>query len=156
MGDVMGMNDQIELLSATEYSIIEEALWKLVRQYPRQLGDPDVKAEYDALGKNTSLSVFVYGGRYKSRNVLGGFTAEVTFRVEYKSFPTSSDLRIKSQAFVGRIMRWLENTKDLPLLTDGRTITKITASGAVPYKDETGTDKSTVYAADAVMEYEVD
>lgn len=150
------MNDQIELLSATEYSTVAEALLKLVQKYPRQVGDPDVKAEYDALGKNTSLSVFVYGGRYKSRNVLGGFTAEVTFWVEYKSFPTSSDLRIKAQAFVGRIMRWLENTRDLPLLTDGRMITKITASGAVPYKDETGTDKSTVYAADAVMEYEVD
>lgn len=147
------MDERIEPLSATEYNIIEEALWKLVRQYPRQLGDPDVKVEYDALGKNTSLSVVVYGGRYKGRNVIGGFTAEVTFRVEYKSFPTSSDLRIKSQAFVGRIMRWLENTRDLPLLTDGRAITKITASGAVPYKDETGTDKSTVYAADAVMEY---
>lgn len=50
-------------------------------------------------------------------------------------------------------MRWLENTKDLPLLTDGREITKITASAAVPYKDETGQDTSTVYAAAAVMEY---
>lgn len=150
------MNDQIELLSATEYDTVEKALWELVKQYPRQVGDPNVTAEYDALGGNKSLSVFVYGGRYKSRNVLGGFTAEVTFRVEYKSLPTSSDLRIKAQAYVGRIMRWLENTRDLPLLTDGRTITKIMASGAVPYKDETGTDKSTVYAADAVMEYEVE
>lgn len=148
------MNDQIELLSATEYSIIEEALWKLVRQYPRQLGDPDVKAEYDALGANKSLAVFVLGGRYKSRNVLGGFTAEINFQVAYKSSPTTSNLRIDAQAYVGRIMRWLENTRDLPLLTDGRTITKITTSGAVPYKDETETDKSTVYAADAVMEYE--
>lgn len=150
------MEERIEPLSATEYDTVEKALWELVKKYPRQIGDPNVKAEYDALGANRSLSVSVYGGRYKSRNVLGGFTAEVTFRVEYKSNPTSSELRIDSQAFVGRIMRWLENTRDLPLLTDGREITKITASGAVPYKDETGQDKSTVYAADAVMEYEVD
>ena len=74
----------------------------------------------------------------------------------YKSNPKTSPQRINSQAFVGRIMRWLENTKDLPLLTDGRMITKITASGASPYKDETGQDKNTVYAADAVMEYEKD
>lgn len=147
------MEERIEPLSATEYDTVEKALWELVKKYPRQIGDPNVKAEYDALGANRSLSVSVYGGRYKSRNVLGGFTAEVTFRVEYKSNPTSSELRIDSQAFVGRIMRWLENTRDLPLLTDGREITKITASGAVPYKDETGQDKSMVYAADAVMEY---
>lgn len=147
------MNDQIELLSATEYSIIEEALWKLVRQYPRQLGDPDVKAEYDALGANKSLAVFVDGGRYKQHYISGGFTAEINFRVAYKSNPTTSNLRIDAQAYVGRIMQWLENTKDLPLLTDGRVITQIETSTAVPYKDETGTDKSTVYAATAVMEY---
>lgn len=150
------MTEQIELLSATEYDTVEKALWELVKDYPRQVGDPSVKAEYDALGANKSLSVSVLGGRYKSRNVIGGFTAEVTFRVAYKSNPTTSDLRIDAQAFVGRIMRWLENTKDLPLLTGGRTITRITASGAVPYKDETGQDKSTVYASDAAMEYEVD
>ena len=149
------MNDQIELLSATEYSIIEEALWKLVRQYPRQLGDPDVKAEYDALGANKGLAVFVVGGRKKSSNVLGGFTAEINFYVAYKSSPTTSNLRIDALSFVGKIVQWLENVKDLPRLTDNRTITKITARG-VPYKDETGTDKSTVYAADATMEYEVD
>lgn len=152
------MNEQtnIESLSATEYDIIEKALWELVKQYPKDQGDPNVIAQYDELDTKSSLAVFVLGGRYKSRNVLGGFTAEINFRVAYKSSPQTSPQRINSQAFVGRIMRWLENTKDLPLLTNGRTITKITASVAIPYKDETGQDKSTVYAADAVMEYEVE
>lgn len=144
---------KIEPLSATEYDIIEKALWELVKQYPKEQIDPDVTAQYDELGAGVSLAVLVDGGRYKSHNVLGGFTAEVNFRVAYKSNPKTSPQRINSQAFVGRIMRWLENTKDLPLLTDGRVITKITASGAVPYKDETGQDKSTVYAAPATMEY---
>lgn len=147
------MNQNIELLSATEYSTVAEALLKLVRQYPRQLGDPDVKAEYDALGANKSLAVFVDGGRYKQHYISGGFTAEINFRVAYKSQPQTSDQRIDRQAYIGRIMRWLENTRDLPLLTDGRVITQIETSTAVPYKDETGTDKSTVYAATAVMEY---
>lgn len=147
---------KIEPLSATEYDIIEKALWELVKQYPKEQIDPDVTAEYDELKSGLSLAVFVDGGRYKSHNVLGGFTAEVNFRVAYKSDPRTSPQRINSQAFVGRIMRWLENTKDLPLLTDSRVITKITASGIVPYKDETGQDKSTVYVAPAVMEYEKD
>ena len=148
--------DHIEPLSATEYDVIERALWDLVRSYPLQTGDPDVVADYDALGADKSLAVFVLGGRCKKRNVLGGFTAEINFRVAYKSNPRNSPQRIDRQAFVGRIMRWLENTKDLPKLTGGRTITKITAGGAVPYKDETGKDNSTVYAADAVMEYETE
>lgn len=150
------MEDQIEPLSAIECDTVEKAVWELVKQYPHQNGDPDVKAEYDALGASKSLSVSVIGGRYIKKNVLGGFTAEVTFRVAYKGMPTTSDLRLKAIAFVGRIMRWLENTKELPRLTNGRTITKITAGGAVPYKDETGQDKNTVYVANAVMEYEAD
>lgn len=149
---------KIEPLSATEYDIIEKALWELVKQYPsdEKKGDPDVTAQYDELGADVSLAVLVDGGRYKSHNVLGGFTAEVNFRVAYKSNPKTSPQRINAQAFVGRIMRWLENTKDLPLLTGGRVITKITATNAVPYKDDTGQDKSTVYVAAAVMEYEAD
>lgn len=41
-------------------------------------------------------------------------------------------------------------------MTDRREITKITAYGVVPYKDETGQDTSTVYAAAASMEYKKD
>lgn len=144
---------KIEPLSATEYDIIEKALWELVKQYPKEQIDPDVTAQYDELDAGVSLAVLVDGGRYKSHDIIGGFTAEVNFRVAYKSNPKTSPQRINSQAFVGRIMRWLENTTDLPLLTDGRKITKITASTAVPYKDETGHDASTVYAAPATMEY---
>lgn len=145
-----------EPLSTAECETLEKALWELVKQYPKEQIDPDVTAQYDELDAGVSLAVLVDGGRYKSHNVIGGFTAEVNFRVAYKSNPKTSPQRINSQAFVGRIMRWLENTNDLPLLTGGRTITKITASSAVPYKDETGQDTSTVYAAPAVMEYEKD
>lgn len=148
------MSDQIERLSATEYDIIGNALWNLVKDYPRTMEDPDIPpAQYDALGVDSSLAVLVDGGRYKKRNVLGGFTAEVNFRVAYKSLPTTSPGRIDAQAFVGRIVSWLETTEDLPRLTGGRIITKITAQ-TLPYKYESETDKSIVYAADVVMEYE--
>lgn len=149
---------KIEPLSATEYDIIEKALWELVKQYPsdEEKGDPDVTAQYDELDTGVSLGVFTLPGGRKKPDVTGGFTAEISFRVAYKSNPKTSPQSINAQAFVDRIMRWLENTKDLPLLTDRRRITKITASNVLSYKDETGQDKSTVYAADAVMEYEAD
>lgn len=146
------MNDQIELLSATEYSTIAEALLKLVQKYPRQIGDPKVTAEFDALKASQSLAVFIVGGRVKKRNVLGEFTAEVNFSIAYKSSPTSSEQRIDRQEFVGEIVKWLENVRDLPMLTDNRTITKITAVG-VPYKSDADGKGNETYAADAVMEY---
>ena len=77
-------NEQIELLTATEYDTVAEALLELVRQYPDQIG---IKAEYDALGESKSLAVLIAGGRVKKRDVLGGFTAEVNFSVAYKSQP---------------------------------------------------------------------
>ena len=151
------MSDQAEALSSKEYDIIEAALWELVKQYPRKPDDPQETAQYDALGADSSLAVFTLpSGRYKSHNVLGGFTAEIGFRVAYKSNPKTSPQRIDAQAYVGRIMTWLGGIKNWPKLTGGRTITKITASSVLPYKDETGADKSTVYAADAVLEYESD
>ena len=151
----MPMNNQIEPLSAKEYEVINDALWELVKSYPRTFEDPSVVAQYDALGAQSSLAVLVDGGRYKKHNVLGGFTAEVNFRVAYKSSPTTSPDRIDSQAFVGRIVAWLESTRDLPPLTGGRSITKITMQTS-PRKYESETDKSIVYAADVVMEYEAD
>lgn len=147
----MSEQTKIEPLSETEYDIIEKALWELVKQYPREQIDPDVEVRYGELDAGTSIAVAANGGKYTGHDIVGGFTAEVSFSVIYKSSPKNSPQRINSQSFVGRIMRWLENTKDLPLLTDGRVITKITASGT--YDGGTMQDKSTVYAADAVMEY---
>lgn len=146
---------KIEPLSATECETLGKAMWELIKQYPRQDNDPDVVAQYDELGADVSLAVLVLGGRYKKKYVNGSFVGEATFRVAYKSNPKTSPQRINSQAFVGRIMQWLEHMESLPKLTDNRTITKITASGTgeLPYKDDMGQDKSTVYAAEAVMEY---
>lgn len=148
-------SNTLEQFSTTEFETVGKALWELVKQYPRDEDDPI--PQYDALGSDTSLAVLTLsGGGYKSRNVQGGFTATMNFRVAYKSMPSSSPQRIDSQAFVGKIMNWLENVKELPRLTDNRVITKITASNVIPYMDETGNDNSVVYAADATMEYEAE
>ena len=45
---------------------------------------------------------------------------------------------------------------NLPRLTGNRTITKITAGGSFSDVEEVEGDKSTVFAANVVMEYEVE
>ena len=148
--------EQIEHLSTAEYDVIGRALWELVKQYPRQPCDPDVTAQYDFQDADNPLAVFVLGGTYKSRDITGGFTAEISFRVAYRSLPETSGQRIDAQAFVGRIMSWLERVKDLPLLSEGRKVTEITASSTIPYqkeKEEKEEDEGIVYIADAVMQY---
>lgn len=144
------MSEKIELLTGTECSTVAEALYELVQKYPQKNGDP--KIEFDALGTNKSLAVFVAGGRYKKKYVSGSFTAEVNFSIVYKSQPRTSVQRIDRQEFVGGIVQWLEHTKDFPLLTGNRTITKITAVG-MPYKSDADDKGNEIYAADAVMEY---
>lgn len=143
------MGERIEPLSTTECKTIADALYKLVNECPERGG---LKAEFDALGANKSLAVFVVSGRYKQRFISGGFAAEVNFSVGYKSQPKTSEQRLDRQEFVGEIVMWLENAEDLPRLTDNRTITKIAAVG-VPYKGEVEKDGNITYYADAVMEY---
>lgn len=143
------MGERIEPLSTTECKTIADALYKLVNECPERGG---LKAEFDALGANQSLAVFVVSGRYKKKYVSGSFSAEVTFSVGYKGYSNTSDQRIDQQEFVGEIVTWLESAEDLPRLTDNRTITKINALG-VPYKGEAEKNGSITYYADAVMEY---
>lgn len=147
---------QTEYLSAVEFDIMGKALWELVKQYPRQPCDPDVIAQYDFLDADHPLAVFVLGGTYKSRDIAGGFTAEIRFRVAYRSLPETSGQHIDAQAFVGRILSWLEGAKDLPRVAGGRKVTEITASDTIPYrrkKEENETYEGVIYVADAVMQY---
>lgn len=155
--------ERIDPLSATEYAIVEDSLegviWALVQKYPARdkPGYENVYFEYDFLESVRSLAVFILpGGRYKKKNVLGGFTAEINFRIAYRSNPTDSDRRINAQKFVGDIMKWLEEVRPLPQLTDGRVITDIRSLNAIPFLIESGEAEGTIYAADAVMEYEKD
>lgn len=74
----------------------------------------------------------------------------------YQSFPKTNTQMINAQAVVDDIAGWLEDIQNLPSMTGNRTITKITTSGSFSDVIEVEGDKSTVYAADAVMEYEVE
>ena len=143
--------EKIQPLYATEYKAVGKALLMLLSECPYL---PDAPLKYQSIDEKVSVGLFTLpGAKYLRQEIDGGFVAQVRFQVAYKSFPTTNEQRSESQEVIDRIMAWLENTAELPLLTDGRRITSITASNSVPYKDATGEDTSITFAADAVMEY---
>lgn len=149
------MSENVELLSKSEYESVGEMLLNLIAICP--FIPEGLTPQYQSIETDESIGIFTLpGSKYLKKNVMGGFTARVNFRVAYKSFPTGNGERIKSQSVVDKIMGWLEKVNELPKLSGERTITKITASDSVPYTDDTGSDKSTIFAADAVMEYEAE
>lgn len=146
------MSDNVELLDRKEYETVGRALFDLLASYPHI--PEGIVPQYQSIGKKESLGMFTLpGSKYLRWEISGGFTAQVNFQIAYKSFPATNSQRLESQTVVDNIMAWLENIKTLPSLTDGRVITKITASNSIPYTDSTGQDNSVTFAANAVMEY---
>lgn len=149
------MSEEIkERLSKTEYDRIGDMLLELFGDCPYIPKDAKIKYNSKDVGK--CVYIITAGGNIKSRNVLGGFTAELTIQVAYQSFPQGNGQMINAQAVVDNITRWLEDIQNLPKLTENRTITKITAGGSFPDVEEVEGDKATVFAANVVMEYEVE
>ena len=143
-----------ERLSKTEYDKVGEMLLELIAECPYI--PKDAKIKYNALEVGKCVSISTVGGNIKKRNVLGGFTAELVMRIMYQSFPKTNAQMINAQAVVDDIAGWLEDIQNLPSMTGNRTITKITTGGSFSDVIEVEGDKSTVYAADAAMEYEVE
>ena len=149
------MSETVEFLSKTEYDTVGEMLLNLIAQCPHI--PEGLTPQYQNIKADESIGIYTLpGAKYLKKNVMGGFTAQVKFQVAYKSFPTGNGERINSQSVVDKIMEWLEKVNELPTLSGNRVITKITASNSVAYTDSTGEDRSTTFAADAVMEYEAE
>ncbi|MCM1219815.1 MAG: hypothetical protein NC548_35540 [Lachnospiraceae bacterium] len=155
------MSEEIkERLSKTEYDKVGEMLLELINDCPHIPKDLQGKAggiQYQSMGADKCIGILTLpGAKYIHKNVLGGFTAQLSFQIAYKSNPTNNRGRIDAQAVVDNIMDWLEDVTHLPSLSGGRTITKITASSSFATVSEVEGDSSTIFVADAVMEYEVD
>lgn len=155
------MSEEIkEQLTKQEYDKVGDMLLELIGECPKVPEDLKDKEEgilYQSMSTGRCLGIITLpGAKYVKKNVLGGFTAQVSFQIAYKSLPTTNQQRIDAQNTVDQITGWLEDVKGLPGLTGSRTVTKITASSSFASKDDVGDDKSVVFVADAVMEYEVE
>lgn len=148
-----------ESISSQEYEKVGQMLLELVSEcpyVPENIKNKPGGIQFQNKGTETGVFILANSGNIKSRNVLGGFTATLNIQVAYQSFPTTNMQRINAQDVVDKIMGWLEEVKELPQLTGNRTITSITASSSFAVVEDVGEDKSTVFVADAVLEYEAE
>lgn len=146
------MKEEIkERLSKTEYDKVGEMLLELIAECP--FIPKDAKVKYNSLEVGKCVSISTAGGSIKKKNVLGGFTAELTVQVLYQSFPTTNSQMINSQSVVDNITSWMEDVENLPYLSKNRKVTKITASPSFSDVIEVGGDKSTVYVSNLTLEY---
>ena len=155
------MSEEVkEQLSKQEYDKVGEMLLELIKvcpEVPQDLKDKEEGILYQSMSTERCLGIITMpGAKYVKKNVQGGFTAQVNLQIAYKSSPKTNDQRINAQNTVDQIMGWLEDVKGLPSLTGGRTVIKIMAESSFASKDEVGNDKSVVFVANAVMEYEVE
>lgn len=148
------LEENKERLSKTEYDKIGDMLLELMGDCPYIPKDAKIKYNSKDVGK--CVCIFTTGGSIKSKNVLGGFTAELTMQIAYKSSPKGNGAMIDAQDVLEKITGWLEDFDNLPKLTNNRTITKITAGASFPAVEDVEGDNATVYASNVVMEYEVD
>ena len=148
------LEENKERLSKTEYDKIGDMLLELMGDCPYIPKDAKIKYNSKDVGK--CVCIFTTGGNIKSKNVLGGFTAELTMQIAYKSSPQGNGAMIDAQDVLEKITGWLEDFKNMPRLTNDRTVTKITAGASFPAVEDVEGDNSTVYVSNVVMEYEVD
>ena len=142
-----------ERLSKTEYDKVGEMLLELIAECPYIPKDAKIKYNSKDVGK--CVYIITFGDGNKKPDVTGGFTANLTIQIAYQSFPTGNGQMINAQAVVDNITGWLEDVQNLPRLKGNRIVTKITAGNTFANVEEVEGDKSTVFAANVVMEYEV-
>lgn len=153
------LKEREERLSKTEYDKIGDMLLELMGDcpyIPKDSKGQKIKIKYNSKDVGKCVCIFTTGGNIKSKNVLGGFTAELTMQIAYKSSPQGNGAMIDAQNVLEKITGWLRDFENFPRLTGGRKITDITTGASFPTIDDVEGDNATVYASNVVMEYEVD
>ncbi len=151
----MSEANTITPLSQTEYDLVSEAIYRLVKQYefPEDVGEIDISYLTSDAKENICVIPTQDNAQYRQWYIDGSFSASVDFQIAYKCYPRSDNQKILSQKIVAGIMAWLENTGDLPALTDKRKVTDITLLNTFSAVDEKGEDGNMVFVSTATLTY---
>lgn len=147
MADV---RNEINPLSGTEYNIIGAGVFNKLAEYE----DPEINGfDYQGLDGDGRIGFMtIPGGKYLSRDVCGGYTAQLPFQIMYQAKATSNKELLKSEKTLTDVAVYLE-TKPFPELDGGRQITKISCDG-IPYRAQADNSASVIFVQTGSVVYE--
>ena len=144
---------EIKPLSTSEYTKVGDAIFFTISSYPNL--KEGMQVDYQDIKGTNRIGFFTSpGGKYLFENVLGGFTAQLPFDLIYKCIATSDGQRLEAEEFLNKLVEWLEE-KPYPILTDGRTIEKITFDSTT-YRTDADSDGSINFVRSGILRYEKD
>jgi hypothetical protein len=142
------IQNEIQALSGTEYSIIGAALFNKLTMYSR-----DLLFDYQSLDDDGHVGLMTTpGGKYLSRDIIGGYTAQLPIQIMYRTKAQTNKELLSAEALITDIAAYLE-TKPYPDLDGGRVITQILIDG-IPYRAQADNSASVVFALTGFVKYE--
>lgn len=154
------MTEEKESLSKTEYDKVGEMLLELIAECPHvpqavRNVPQGAGILFDRTGAELGLFILTDGGR-KKNNVIGGYSATIRMEIAYQSKADTNSKRFNAQDTTNKIAEWISDLNNFPKMTNGIVINKFEASGSQATIYSTTKDGYIAYAANVVMEYEVD
>lgn len=147
----MSNNENINLLSGTEYKIIGKAMMERIQAYS---GLPTgIKLDYQAVNGVGHIGfITTPGGKYLFQDIYGGFEAQLPFQVAYKLAGTGNKEMLDAETLLDGLIEYLEK-KPYPSLTDGRQVTKIDFDSTT-YRSQANEDGSLIFVRSGRVRYE--
>jgi len=137
-------------LSGTEYSMVGPAVFNKLAEYK---ADIPLHFDYQSMdGPGHVGFMTVPGGKYLSRDICGGFVAQLPFQIMYETTATTNKELLQAEATISEIAEYIE-TKPYPELDGGREITKIQADG-IPYRAQAENSGTVMFLQTGTIIYE--
>lgn len=144
------MIEHIEALRTNEYEDIGKAVFERLAEIV-----PDgIAIEYQSIEGISKIGFLtIPGGKYISRDVTGGFRAQMPFQLMYQFIATNNAQRLEAEQLLNDVCDELEDKHNYPTLSNNRTITDI-AFNSTPYRSRSEQDGSIAYVRTGEVKYE--
>ena len=137
-------------LSGTEYSIVGAGIFNKLAEFP---SSEAIVFSYQGLDGDGCIGLMtVPGGKYISRDVCGGYVAQLPFQLMYRTKAKTNKELLEAEKMLTDTASWLE-TKPFPELDGGREITNIQCDG-IPYRAEADNSASVIFVLTGRVTYE--
>lgn len=156
------MDDNKEILPASEQSSVLEAVYKLIKECPF-MEEKTVKFDFLDIEEDSIAVLSTPGACIESKDILGGFTGSLPFILGHKGRQSSDNRKIKTVDLLNNIGKWLGKEKvniedkeyiltEYPALSEDRKITRIEQQ-TVPYISEIDEKSNITYICTVKVTY---